>query len=127
LRMDQGSISKIESRSDLLLSTLRSYVEAMGGSLRLIAEFPDGFVIHGPTELRGAEVSSGGDHRLAMMLAVAGTAGQGATIVEDAGAAAVSFPGFEDVLAQVGGNVKTYQPSPVSQQPADTVETMANN
>src|SRR5579872_1857209 len=42
LRMDQGSISKIESRSDLLLSTLRSYVEAMGGSLRLIAEFPDG-------------------------------------------------------------------------------------
>jgi transcriptional regulator with XRE-family HTH domain len=42
LRLDQGSISKIESRSDMLLSTLRSYVEAMGGSLRLIAEFPDG-------------------------------------------------------------------------------------
>jgi transcriptional regulator with XRE-family HTH domain len=42
LHMDQGSISKIESRSDMLLSTLRSYVEAMGGSLRLIAEFPDG-------------------------------------------------------------------------------------
>jgi transcriptional regulator with XRE-family HTH domain len=42
LHMDQGSISKIESRSDMLLSTLRSYVEAMGGSLRLVAEFPDG-------------------------------------------------------------------------------------
>jgi hypothetical protein len=28
--------------ADMLLSTLRSYVEAMGGSLRLVAEFPDG-------------------------------------------------------------------------------------
>jgi transcriptional regulator with XRE-family HTH domain len=42
LHIDQASVSKIESRSDMLLSTLRSYVEAMGGSLRLVAEFPDG-------------------------------------------------------------------------------------
>lgn len=42
LDIDQAGISKIESRSDMLLSTLRSYVEAMGGSLRLLAEFPDG-------------------------------------------------------------------------------------
>jgi len=38
LRIDQAGISKIESRSDMLLSTLRSYVEATGGSLRLVAE-----------------------------------------------------------------------------------------
>jgi transcriptional regulator with XRE-family HTH domain len=42
LHIDQAGVSKIESRSDMLLSTLRSYVEAMGGSLRLVAEFPDG-------------------------------------------------------------------------------------
>jgi transcriptional regulator with XRE-family HTH domain len=42
LEVDQGTISKIENRSDMLLSTLRSYVEAMGGALRLVAEFPDG-------------------------------------------------------------------------------------
>jgi transcriptional regulator with XRE-family HTH domain len=42
LHMNQASISKLESRSDMLLSTLRSYVEAMGGSLRLVLEFPDG-------------------------------------------------------------------------------------
>jgi transcriptional regulator with XRE-family HTH domain len=42
LRIDQAGISKIENRSDMLLSTLRSYIEAMGGSLRLVAEFPDG-------------------------------------------------------------------------------------
>ena len=42
LHIDQAGVSKIESRSDMLLSTLRGYVEAMGGSLRLVAEFPDG-------------------------------------------------------------------------------------
>jgi len=42
LQIDQAGVSKIESRSDMLLSTLRSYIQAMGGSLRLVAEFPDG-------------------------------------------------------------------------------------
>ncbi len=41
LRIGQEGVSKIEKRSDLLLSTLRSYVEAMGGNLSLVAEFPD--------------------------------------------------------------------------------------
>lgn len=42
LNIGQDSVSRIESRSDLLLSTLKSYVEAMGGSLRLVVEFQDG-------------------------------------------------------------------------------------
>ncbi|MGH9721721.1 MAG: helix-turn-helix domain-containing protein [Bryobacteraceae bacterium] len=41
LGITQDGVSRLEKRSDLLLSTLRSYVEAMGGSLSLIAEFPD--------------------------------------------------------------------------------------
>jgi len=41
LGIGQDSVSRLERRSDLLLSTLRSYIEAMGGSLSLIAEFPD--------------------------------------------------------------------------------------
>jgi transcriptional regulator with XRE-family HTH domain len=45
LGIGQESVSKIENRSDMLLSTLRSYVEAMGGSLRLVAEFPDGYAV----------------------------------------------------------------------------------
>jgi transcriptional regulator with XRE-family HTH domain len=44
LHIGQDSVSRIENRSDLLLSTLRSYVEAMGGSLRLVVEFADGAV-----------------------------------------------------------------------------------
>ena len=41
LGIGQEGISRIEKRSDLLISTLRDYVEAMGGELRLVAEFPD--------------------------------------------------------------------------------------
>ena len=42
LRITQDGVSRLERRTDLLLSTLRKSVEAMGGSLSLIAEFPDG-------------------------------------------------------------------------------------
>jgi DNA-binding XRE family transcriptional regulator len=41
LGVTQDSVSRIEKRSDLLLSTLRKTVKAMGGNLSLIAEFPD--------------------------------------------------------------------------------------
>jgi hypothetical protein len=37
----QDTISRLEKRSDMLLSTLRRYVEAMGGKLELVAQFPD--------------------------------------------------------------------------------------
>lgn len=41
LGVGQDNISRLESRTDMLLSTLRSYVSAMGGSLDLIVRFPD--------------------------------------------------------------------------------------
>mgnify|MGYP003572714414 FL=1 len=41
LGISQDGVSRLEKRSDLLLSTLRNYVEAMGGNLRLVVEFPD--------------------------------------------------------------------------------------
>ena len=41
LGITQDSVSRLEKRSDLLLSTLRKTVEAMGGNLSLVAEFPD--------------------------------------------------------------------------------------
>jgi DNA-binding XRE family transcriptional regulator len=44
LEMDQGNISKLEKRTDMYISTLRSYVEAMGGTLEIRAVFPDGDV-----------------------------------------------------------------------------------
>ncbi len=41
LGLTQDSVSRLQKRSDLLLSTLRKTVEAMGGNLSLVAEFPD--------------------------------------------------------------------------------------
>lgn len=40
LGMGQDQVSRLEQRSDLLISTLRSYIEAMGGTLTLLAQFP---------------------------------------------------------------------------------------
>ena len=41
LQIRQENVSRLEKRSDLLVSTLRSYIEAMGGNLKVIVEFPD--------------------------------------------------------------------------------------
>lgn len=44
LGVNQSAISKLEKRSDMYLSTLRSYIEAMGGTLDIQAVFPEGAV-----------------------------------------------------------------------------------
>ncbi len=49
LGITQDGVSRLEQRADILLSTLRSYVAALGGRLSLIAEFPD----HEPVVLSG--------------------------------------------------------------------------
>jgi DNA-binding XRE family transcriptional regulator len=41
LKVGQDAVSKLESRSDMYLSTLRGFVEAMGGELELVARFPN--------------------------------------------------------------------------------------
>jgi len=41
LRINQAGVSKLERRTDMYLSTLRSFIEAMGGKLEIIARFPD--------------------------------------------------------------------------------------
>jgi 3-phosphoshikimate 1-carboxyvinyltransferase len=58
----------------------------------------DGWIIKGPTPLHGAKVSSGGDHRVAMSLAVAGLIAQGPTTILDTKNIDTSFPGFENSL-----------------------------
>ena len=45
LRLGQGSVSKIERAADMYLSTLRRYVEALGGELEVLARFPEGTVV----------------------------------------------------------------------------------
>ncbi|UVJ43318.1 helix-turn-helix transcriptional regulator [Pseudomonas sp. LS1212] len=49
LDMKQANISKVEKRADMLISTLRGYVEAMGGTLELVARLPG----RSPVKLEG--------------------------------------------------------------------------
>ena len=44
MRVNQPAVSKLEQRTDAYISSLRSYIEAVGGKLKIIAEFPDGEV-----------------------------------------------------------------------------------
>ncbi len=60
---------------------------------------PDGWTIRGvPTRLRGGRVDARGDHRIAMLGAVAGLASREGVDVEDAQTVSISFPGFYDLL-----------------------------
>jgi len=44
LQITQAAVSKLEHRADVYVSTLRDYIEAMGGRLEIVARFPDGEV-----------------------------------------------------------------------------------
>jgi len=55
----QEGVSRIEKRTDLYLSTLRSYVEGVGGKLTIMAEFPD----RSPVFLTGLGEDSGAKKR----------------------------------------------------------------
>jgi len=83
------------------LRAIAATLTAMGAQIQ---ELPDGLDITGPTALRGATVSSYGDHRIAMALAVAGLVAEGETIIEDTRCIDTSFPGFADALRELGAD-----------------------
>src|SRR3984885_12705802 len=60
LGVTQDSVSRLEKRSDLLLSTLRKTVKAMGGDVRIVAEFPGRapVVLSDPIEINGSRKST---------------------------------------------------------------------
>lgn len=71
-----------------------------------IEERADGFVVDGPTRLRGAVVDSHGDHRLAMSLAVAGLIADGETTILNAEAYRESFPNFVELMRSLRGDIE---------------------
>lgn len=68
-----------------------------------LEEFPDGLRVEGNQKLRGAEIETQGDHRIAMAFAVAGLVAEGRTVIRDSGCVDVSFPEFFDTLEKVTG------------------------
>lgn len=85
------------------IRVMREELAKMGAT---IEELPDGLVIRGGT-LHGARVNGRHDHRAVMALAVAGLAASGETVVETAESAAVTFPGFRDLMASIGADIRT--------------------
>jgi len=73
--------------------------EELGRMGAAIVPTQDGLRIQGNATLRGAAVSSRGDHRMAMSLAVAALFADGETVIRDVACANTSFPGFARVLA----------------------------
>ena len=63
-----------------------------------VEEFPDGLRVAGRQKLRGAEIETRGDHRIAMAFAVAGLVAEGATVIRDSACVDVSFPEFFETL-----------------------------
>jgi transcriptional regulator with XRE-family HTH domain len=62
LTMSQGDVSRLERRTDVYVSTIRRYLEAAGGRLRILAEFPDAepIEITGFSELEPVHYKSAG-------------------------------------------------------------------
>jgi 3-phosphoshikimate 1-carboxyvinyltransferase len=80
------------------VATVAAALNALGGRVEPTA---DGMVVEGAGGLRGGLVDSHGDHRIAMLGAIAGLASREGVEVEGMEAAAVSYPGFEADLASL--------------------------
>jgi 3-phosphoshikimate 1-carboxyvinyltransferase len=85
---------KESDRIALVAKNLR----AMGAE---VTEFEDGLDVAGGQRLHGAEIDSGGDHRIAMAFSVAALRATSESVIHDAGSAAISFPEFFDLLDRV--------------------------
>jgi len=81
---------------------IETTTEALGGIGAHIKATEDGFHVRGvPARLRGGVVNTRGDHRIAMLGAVAGLASREGVELLGAESVDVSFPGFFDLLTQV--------------------------
>lgn len=80
------------------LRALSSNLLKMGAE---VTETQDGLLISGPSRLRGAEIESFHDHRIAMAFTVAGLIAEGETIIRNAECVDVSFPGFFETIQEI--------------------------
>ncbi len=80
------------------LAVMAAALQKMGAQ---VTEQPDGMEITGPVQLRGADVDSHTDHRIAMSLAIAALVAQETTTIDRAEAAAISYPDFVPTLERL--------------------------
>lgn len=83
------------------IAVMHSELSKMGAN---VEELPDGIIVR-RSDLRGADVESHDDHRIAMALAIAATQARGNTTIHNAEAVSVTYPGFAEALANLGGRI----------------------
>jgi 3-phosphoshikimate 1-carboxyvinyltransferase len=80
------------------IEAVATNLRAMGG---VIETRPDGYVIEGPQKLKGADVKSFHDHRIAMAFSIAGLVADGPTTIHEPECVSISYPGFFDALEEL--------------------------
>jgi 3-phosphoshikimate 1-carboxyvinyltransferase len=77
------------------IRTISTELNKMGAK---IIELEDGFIIEGGTKLKGANVDSYNDHRIAMTLAISGLCAEGETVINNSNCVSISFPEFFTII-----------------------------
>ena len=80
------------------IKAIVSELKKMGADIK---EKEDGFIVEGPSKLKGAVCESYNDHRIAMSLAVAALLAEGKTVIKNSECIDISFPGFEKILQKL--------------------------
>ncbi|OGS24508.1 MAG: 3-phosphoshikimate 1-carboxyvinyltransferase [Elusimicrobia bacterium RIFOXYB2_FULL_48_7] len=88
--------SELRVKESDRIKAISTELKKMGAN---ITEQPDGFIIEGPTRLKGAEVESYNDHRIAMTMAVAGLCADGETLINNPECVDISFPNFWELIS----------------------------
>jgi len=93
-----GDAAELRVKESDRIAAILTGLQRMGAAIQ---GTPDGFVVKGPTPLRGAVVDAAGDHRIAMALAVAALTAEGETTINGWDSVGISYPGFEQDLEQL--------------------------
>jgi 3-phosphoshikimate 1-carboxyvinyltransferase len=93
---------RLRTKESDRLAAVNAVLRALGADAN---ETDDGLLIHGGKAFKGGQVSSCGDHRIAMSAAIAATVCQGPVVIQGAQAVNKSYPNFFDDLCLLGGSV----------------------
>jgi 3-phosphoshikimate 1-carboxyvinyltransferase len=90
--------SELRVKESDRIRAVATNLRALGAT---VEEYPDGLFVPGRQKLRGGTVDSFGDHRIAMAFAIAGLIADGPVVIKNPNCAAISFPGFFELLDKV--------------------------
>ena len=96
--LDVTRLKELKVKESDRIHSVASQLNKMGADIK---ETDDGFIINGPTKLKGATVESFDDHRIAMMLSIAGLIAEGETEILNSDCVKISFANFYEVLKKV--------------------------